>query len=162
MDVDEEDKKVDKLIGGSIVKPKKKKYKKIDDDKVDELVGGSIENVVGESIDASAKFEEVEKGKRELTWLEQYHQNLKAVALEEAQKIRLQRVEDPLNDTEYRNEVAHYQGGLFYDSYPEDHLIKAKGLYSGKGSSNDHPHLRQLFLDSMNNYPELVDLYERS
>ena len=75
---------------------------------------------------------------------------------------RLTDVANSLHDFRPRNVVGFYQYAHHFNRYPEEEIMKrVLPLYSGKGSSQDHPDLHKLFMDSFAMHPELLMLYNR-
>ena len=74
----------------------------------------------------------------------------------------LQPMADALLDYRPRNQISFNQYLNHFQKFPESELLgRVEKLYSGKGSSQDHPKLHQLFVDSFSHHPELVAMYNR-
>ena len=102
------------------------------------------------------KFQDIEP-RREVDGFTRLLQNRSA---QEFDMIHLQPVADALVDFRPRNILSFNQYVNWYHKYPQDKLLSGvEKMYSGHGSSKDHPKLHQLFMDSFSQYPELIDLY---
>jgi hypothetical protein len=130
------------------------------DKKVDDLLGGAIVAPIGRNVD-------VPNGLKEISTVSgpdsnaAIHKLLQDLARQEfTSSIQLQAVADSLNDYRPRNVIGYDQYVHHFHSFPEEKLVSGvEKLYSGKGSSQDHPKLHQLFMDSFQHQPELVSLY---
>jgi hypothetical protein len=125
------------------------------------MIGGAIDAPIGRNVDVPTT------GLREISSesgpdsKEAIHKLLQDLAKQEfASSIQLQDVADSLNDYRPRNVIGYNQYIHHFHSFPEEKLVAGvEKLYSGKGSSKDHPKLHQLFMDSFQHQPELVSLY---
>lgn len=132
---------------------------------MDDLVGGKIDTakVIIENIGTPVVLQEVVEGQKKRQEMD-YNRFLKELADSQyGPRVRLTQGPDPLVDFRPRNVIGHHQYQHFFTRYPEGELIKgAEKLYSGKGSSSDHPRLHQMFMDSLGHHPELTALYTKS
>jgi hypothetical protein len=131
------------------------------DKKVDDMLGGAIDAPIGRNVDVPTT------GLQEISTVSgpdsnaAIHKLLQDLAKQEfASSIQLRAVADSLNDYRPRNVIGYDQYVHHFHSFPEETLVSGvEKLYSGKGSSKDHPKLHQLFMDSFQHQPELVSLY---
>lgn len=129
------------------------------------MLGGRIDpsKIIIKNIGTPVLIKEVVEGQRKQQDMD-YNRFLKEMANSQiGTSMRLVQGPDPLVDFRHRNVIAHSQYQNYFTRYPEEHLVKGvEKLYSGKGSSKDHPRLHQLFVDSLGHHPELMSLYTKS
>ena len=139
------------------------------EEKLDKMVGGAIkpDRVVLKNVDPG---EDVVRRVRDDQSFNSFTQVLRKQAQEQydsfGDDVRWQLARDDPNILAYmgdyrpRNQIAFFQYSHHFQQHPEENIVDAVSkLYTGKGSSHDHHHLHQLFIDSFQHYPELVSLY---
>jgi hypothetical protein len=129
------------------------------------LLGGKIDvaKVIIENIGTPVLIQDVVEGQKKQEQMD-YNRFLKELAdSQRGSIVQLTQGPDPLVDFRYRNVIPHSSYQHFFTRYPEEDLIQgAEKLYSGNGSSSDHPRLHQLVMDSLGHHPELISLYSKS
>ena len=132
---------------------------------VDKMVGGAIDpsRVVLKSLDPSPDYVLRQSSKKYEEDIA-FHNLLRNKAqFEYGNPEVLQQTTDSLADYRPRNNIAFFQYGAGFNRFPEHELVRrVSPLYSGKGSSRDHPKLHQLFMDSFEHHPELVSMYNNN
>jgi hypothetical protein len=132
------------------------------DKEVDEMLGGRIDpaKVIIENIGTPVLIQDVVEGQKKQEQLE-YNRFLRELANSQSgAHIRLTQNPDPLVDFRFRNVIGHDQYKHFFTRYPETDLVNGvEKLYSGHGSSQDHPRLHELFINSLGHHPSLMKLY---
>jgi hypothetical protein len=125
------------------------------------MLGGAIQAPIGRNVDIPTG------GLKEITTEsgpdsgQNIHRLLQTLARQQfSSPGQLRSVADALIDYRPRNVIGYDQYIHHFHSFPEAKLINGvEKMYSGNGSSKDHPKLHQLFMDSFQHHPELVSLY---
>ena len=127
---------------------------------VDKLLGGAIKDPVGVELLSKERADRDRLQSLEEEKLK-YHNFLKEQARQEFDsQHQLRSVADSLADIRPRNVIGYNQYLHHLHRHSEDKFVASLSkLFTGHGSSKDHPRVHQLFMDSLAQYPDLINAY---